>query len=208
MFFGMATPTEAAGIGAAGALVAAAIHRRLSFTMLKESLFRTGRITGMLIWIAFTALAYSAIFNFLGGGKLLHQLISSMQLGPWGVLIVFQLIILILGCFIDDIALLFLLMPIYIPIIIEQGFDPVWFGTLYVINAQMAFLTPPFGYNLFYMRAVTTELFNKGDITERITMGDIYRSIIPFVALQMTGLVLCMVFPQIALWLPNKLFGS
>jgi len=208
MFAGIATPTEAAGIGAAGALVVAAVHRRMSFAVLKETMFRTGRVVGMVMWVAFAAIAYSAIFDFLGGGKLIQQLIASMQLSPWGVLIIFQLTFFILGFFLDDIAILFLVMPIYIPIIAELGFDPVWFGVLYVINAQMAFLTPPFGYNLFYMKAVSTELFNSGDIAERITMGEIYRSIVPFVALQMTGLILCMIFPQIVLWLPNRLYGS
>ena len=139
---------------------------------------------------------------------MIEALLEGLALGPWGILVLIQLGFFLLGCFLDDTAILFICMPIYIPIVVHQGFDPVWFGVLYVINMQMAYLTPPFGYNLFYMKGIVAELFNTGTISKEISMGDIYRSIIPFIALQALGLVLVMIFPQIALWLPTKLLGG
>jgi len=204
---GICSPTEASAIGAAGAILVAAIHRRLSLANFSEAIFRTGRLMGMIIWVAFGALVYSAIFDYLGGTELIENLFASLSLGPMGILIIIQLSFFLLGMFLDDTAILFVCMPIYIPIIAHVGFDPVWFGVLYVINMQMAYLTPPFGYNLFYMKGIATDLFSSGEIPSEITLGDIYRSVIPFVIIQAVGLALVVLFPQLALWLPNKIFG-
>ena len=116
----------------------------------------------------------------------------------WLILIAIQVVYLILGCLLDPIGIIMITTPVFLPIILELGFDPVWFGVLFVVNMEVGFLTPPFGVNLFYMKAI---------VPKDITMGDIYRSIIPFVILQLIGLVICMVFPQIILWLPNTIFG-
>ena len=208
MFTGMASPTEASAVGVAGALILAAVHRRMSFTMLKEAMFRSTRIMGMVMWVALSAIVFSAAFDYFGGAKLIEKLFLSLQLGPWGILILIQLSFFVLGSFLEDTGILFITLPIYIPIVIAQGIDPIWFGTLFVMNMQMAYLTPPFGLNLFYMKGVVADLYNSGDIRKLISMAEIYRSIIPYVLLQAVGLALVMVFPQIALWLPNKLFGS
>lgn len=208
MAMGMTSPTEASAIGAFGAVITATFYRRLSFANFKDALFRTARIMGMVMWVALAAAVFSAGFNYMGGPGLVEEVFAGMQLGRWGILIIIQLSFFVLGTFMDDIAILFITLPIYVPIVIAQGFDPVWFGILYVMNMQMAYLTPPFGYNLFYMKGVVSELHNSGDIPQPISMADIYRSVIPFVVLQAVGLALVMVFPQIAMWLPNKLFGS
>lgn len=205
---GICSPTEASAIGAAGALVVAAVHRRLSVANFKDALYRTARMMGMIVWVAYAAIVYSTVFDYFGGTELIAGIFTTMQLGPWGVLIIIQLSFFLLGMFLDDTAILFVCMPIYIPLVAQMGFDPVWFGVLYVINMQMAYITPPFGYNLFYMKGIAADLFSSGDISKEISLGDIYRSIIPFVALQAIGLAVVMIFPQVALWLPNKLFGS
>ncbi len=205
---GICSPTEAAAIGAIGALVCAAVRRRLSFTVVKDALYRTFRVNGMVVWVALASISFSTVFDYFGATKLIETLLGSLALGPWGILILIQLSFFLLGCFLDDTAILFICMPIYIPIIVHQGFDPIWFGVLYVINMQMAYLTPPFGYNLFYMKGIVADLFSTRTISKEISMGDIYRSIIPFIALQALGLALVMIFPQIALWLPSKLFGG
>jgi TRAP-type mannitol/chloroaromatic compound transport system permease large subunit len=123
-----------------------------------------------------------------------------MGLSPWGVLILMQLSYFLLGCILDDTAIIFICIPLYVPIAVSLGFDPIWFGILFVVNLQMAFLTPPVGYNLFYMKGVVPL------VAPEITTTDIYRSAWPFVLLQGTGLVLVMLFPQLALWLPSLLF--
>ena len=199
IFAGIATPTEAASVGALGSLICAAVYRRLNWTVLKEASFRTARLTGMVMWIAVGALTFGAVYQGLGATELVKEILAGLPLGPWGILIIMQLSFFILGAFLDDWAILFICIPIYLPIVLSLGFDPVWFGVLFIINMQMAYLTPPFGYNLFYM---------KGVVPPGISMGDIYRSVIPFVILQGTGLAIVMIFPQIVLWLPNLLFGG
>ena len=198
IFAGVATPTEAASIGAVGSVICAAVYRRLNWTLLKEAAFQTGKLTAMVMWIAAGALTFGVVYTGLGASELIKGILAGLPLGPFGILILMQLSFFILGAFLDDWAILFICIPIYLPVIISLGFDRVWFGILFIINMQMAYLTPPFGYNLFYMKGVAP----KG-----ITIGDIYRSIIPFVLLQALGLALIMVFPQIVLWFPSLIFG-
>ena len=131
--------------------------------------------------------------------ELSNQIIEALPVGRWVILIGIQFTFLILGCFLDSAGIIMICTPVYIPIIKGLGFDPIWFGILFVVNMEMAFLTPPFGYNLFYMKGVAP----KG-----VTIGDIYRAVVPFVLLQATGLILVMIFPQLALWLPNKMFTN
>jgi TRAP-type mannitol/chloroaromatic compound transport system permease large subunit len=152
-----------------------------------------------MMWIFMAALTFGQIYNALGAREIVETTMTALPIGRWGVMIMIQLSFFILGMFLDDTAILFITMPIYIPIIIELGFDPVWFGVLYLVNMQMAYLTPPFGYCLFLM---------KGVCPPDIGMGDIYRSVIPFVAIQGLGLAIIMIFPQIALWLPHLIFGG
>ena len=196
IYLGIATPTEAASVGVLGVIISAAVYRRLNWPMLKAAGFDSLRLTVMIMWISFGAYCYSAIYTALGATVVVEQVLSMMPGGSWGVLVGMQLSFFVLGCMLDPIGIIMITAPIYLPLVVSLGFDPVWFGILYVMNMEMGFLTPPFGFNLFYMKAV---------VPPSITMGDIYRSVIPFVGLQMLGLILVMVFPQIALVLPSTM---
>jgi len=199
IFSGLATPVEASAVGALGSIIAVAVKRRLNWEIIKESLTTTLRLTVIICWIFMAALTFGKVYGALGAKELIETITTGLPIGPWGVLIIIQLTFFVLGFFLDDTAILFVTMPIYIPIIKALGFDPIWFGVLYLVNMQMAYLTPPFGYCLFLM---------KGVCPPDISMGDIYRSVIPFVIIQGVGLVTIMVFPQIVLWLPHLLFGK
>jgi len=196
IYTGAATPTEAASIGALGAFVCAVIHRRFTGQMVFKAIHGTLKLTGMIMWILAAAACFNALYIGLGGQRLIIEIISGLGVNPWVILIGMQLSLFFFGMIMDDYAIVMLCGPIFTPIIITLGFDPHWFGILFVLNMQMAYLTPPFGYNLFLM---------KGIVPKGITMGDIYRSIIPFVTIQALGLVLVMIFPQLALWLPGTM---
>jgi len=208
IIFGITSPTEASAAGAAGALICAAIHRRLNWRIFHEAVIRTARITGIIMWVVIGALAFSTVYDGLGAAKMVEAFIGGLPLGPYGILILMQLSFFVLGTMLDDTAILFITLPVYVPLIRFLGFDPVWFGILYIINMQMAFLTPPFGYTLFYMLGIVKDLYRTGTISEEITIGDVYRSVWPFVALQGLGLIIVIWVPVIAMWLPNLIFGK
>ncbi len=191
------TPVEASAIGAMASLVAVFIKRRLKWQVINEALMTTLKLTSMTMWIFMSALTFGRLYNLLGAKTIVEAVVLNLPLEPIGILLLMQLSFFIMGTCLDDTAILFITMPIYIPIIQELGFDPVWFGVLYLVNMQMAYLTPPFGYCLFLMKSVAPP---------DITMGDIYRSIIPFLIIQGIGLLLIMLYPQIVLWLHNLLF--
>lgn len=196
IYAGIATPTEAAGVGAVGAVLSAAIYRRLTWENLRESVYYTARITAMILWITIGARCFISVFSAVGGDELVREFITGMGINRWLILILIQLMLVFLGLFLDEIGIILLCVPIFQPIIEALHFNPLWFGLLFLVNAQMDYITPPFGYTLFYL---------KGVAPEGITMGDIYRSIIPFVLLQAFGLALCMAFPEIVLWLPAQM---
>ena len=198
IFLGLAAPTEAAGVGAFGAMMVAALHRKLSWQNLRLALEQTAKATAMVLWIIFGANAFVAFYVAQGGDRYISELLLGTGLSPWGVLILMQLILIILGMFLDWVGILLLAVPVFVPIIRDLGFDPLWFGVLYLINMQMSFLSPPFGYALFYVRGVAPQ----------IPMGTIYRAAIPFLLLQLTGLVILMLFPGLATWLPSLVFGK
>lgn len=208
IIFGITSPTEASAAGAAGALICAAIHRRLNWAVFNEAVFRTARISAIILWVVVGALAFSTVYDGLGAAQLVEAFIGGLPLGPYGILILMQLSFFVLGTMLDDTAILFITLPVYVPLITFLGFDPVWFGILYIVNMQMAFLTPPFGYTLFYMLGIVKDLYRTGTISEEITIGDVYRSVWPFVALQGLGLAMIIIFPQIAMWLPELVFGK
>jgi len=193
---GAATPTEAAGVGALGAFICAAIYRRVNWQMLNDSIRTTLRITCMVMWIVAAATAFNSLYVAVGARELVTELILGLEVNRWFILVGMQLTLFFLGCIMDDYAIVMLAAPIYVPIIKILGFDPLWFGILFILNMQMAYLTPPYGFNLFYLRGI---------VPKGITMGDIYRSIVPFVAMQGIGLILVMIFPQLALFLPNRM---
>ena len=191
---GVATPSEAAAFGATGAFLINLVYGRLSWPVLRDSLATTLRLTGMGLWILIGANIYLNIFNTLGSQDLLTELVLSMPGGTYGILFMMMLIILLLGMFMDDWAIIMLCTPLFIPIIDELGVDKLWFGALFIVNIQIAYLTPPFGFVLFWL---------KGVLPKDVSMGDIYGSVGPFVLLQLLGLALIFLFPGIAVWLPN-----
>ena len=197
IFAGIASPTEAAAVGAFGAIICAAIHRRLNWQVLREAAMRTATINGMIMWILFGAFIFAASFIQTGGPTVVKDFILGLEVAPIIIVLVMQVTYMILGCLVDEITILFITIPIYMPILVGLGYDPVWFGVLFIVNMQMAYLTPPFGYTLFYMRGIAPP---------GVTLMDIYRSIIPFIGLQFIGLMLVLFFPQLALWLPNVVF--
>lgn len=198
IFVGAASPTESAAVGAAGAIICAAINRKFSWKMLKEGAWRTFAVNGMIMWILFGAVVYSNVFIATGGPDLIKNTMMGLNVAPIVIIFIMQISYFILGCFIDEITILMLTLPIYMPIVTALGFDPVWFGVLFMVNMQMAYLTPPFGFTLFYM---------KGVAPPQVSLIDIYKAVIPFVAMQWVGVLLLMFLPQLALWLPNAVFG-
>lgn len=193
---GVATPSEAAAFGATGAFFINIIYRKLTWKVLRDSLETTVKLTGMGLWILIGASVYLNIFNSLGCQELVTSMVLGMPGGENGILLMMMFIILLLGMVMDDWAIIMLCTPLYIPIINELGIDKLWFGVLFIVNIQIAYLTPPFGFVLFWLKSV---------LPQDVTMGDVYKSVGPFILLQLLGLTLIFIFPQIALWLPNLL---
>lgn len=197
ILFGIATPTEAASIGILGSLIVAGINRRLSWSVVKEATYRTARIMGMISVVVGGSAVFVGSFMGLGGGVVISDLMLGLGLGPWGLLGVMMLVIFVLGMFMDWVAIIMLIIPIFSPLLAPLGFDPLWFGILVCVNLQMAKLTPPFGYAIFYAKGVGIP---------GVTMGHLFRAVVPFILLQIIGLALVVIFPQLALWLPVKMF--
>ncbi|MFC7703548.1 TRAP transporter large permease subunit [Plastorhodobacter daqingensis] len=192
---GYTSLVESSAVGATSATLAAAWKRRLTFRVLHETAKKTLMISCMFLWIILAALAFGAVFDGIGAVRAIEGLfITRWELSPWEVLIMMQLSYLLMGMFLDDTAMLVIVAPLYVPLVRMLGFDPIWYGVLYTMTCQIAYMTPPFGYNLFLMRAMAPP---------GISLVDIYRSIIPFVAIMVAAVVLLMIFPQIALWLPQ-----
>lgn len=195
---GITSLVESSAVGATTATLAALAKGRLTKEVMEATLRKTLGISCMFLWIILAALAFGAVFDGIGAVKAVEAVfITNWDLTPWEVLIMMQLSYIVMGMFLDDTAMLVIVAPLYVPLIISLGFDPIWYGILYTITCQIAYMTPPFGYNLFLMRAMAPK---------EITIIDIYRSIIPFVLVMTFGLMLVIVFPQIALWLPNYVY--
>ncbi|MDJ0896866.1 MAG: TRAP transporter large permease subunit [Alphaproteobacteria bacterium] len=190
---------ESSAVGALAATLAALIKGRLTAQVLEDTLRKTLGVTCMFMWIILAALCFGAVFDGLGAVKAIEGFfVGQLGLGPWEILIMMQLSYLLMGTFLDDTAMLVIVAPLYVPLVRMLGFDLVWYGVLYTITCQIAYMTPPFGYNLFLMRAMAPP---------EIGLGDIYRSIIPFVGVMIFGLALVTIFPQIALWLPQYVYA-
>ncbi len=189
--------TESSAVGALAATLAAIFKRRLTMKVLEETLRKTMGITCMFMWIILAALCFGAVFDGLGAVKAIEGFfVDRLGLTPWEILILMQLSYLLMGTFLDDTAMLVIVAPLYVPLVGSLGFDLIWYGVLYTITCQIAYMTPPFGYNLFLMRAMAPK---------EVTLIDIYRSIIPFVIVMIFGLGIVMAFPEIALWLPHAI---
>jgi tripartite ATP-independent transporter DctM subunit len=197
IFAGLATPTEAAAIGVFGALVAAAVHRRLTWTLLRESSIRTFALTGMVMWILFAAHAFSTAYNAMGAQSFIEGLMQYVPGGQWGALAMILLVLFLLGMVLDPVGIMLITLPVFLPIVTSYDFDPVWFGVIFIVCMEIGYMTPPFGFNLFYL---------KGVAPPGVTMADIYQSVWPYVGVIVIGLILLIVFPDIVLYLPDRLF--
>ncbi|MDY6960336.1 TRAP transporter large permease [Pseudorhizobium marinum] len=194
IFFGVATPTEAAAVGVLGAAIAALLRGNLNRGMLYECAVGTLKTTGMILWITLGAKAYVAIFTGLGGADTLFQLLEGLDANPYVVLALMMLILIFLGTVLDEIGIILLTVPVFLPVVQFYGFDQIWFGVLFALTIQMGYISPPFGYTLFYI---------KGTLPKDISMGTVYRGILPFFLLQIVGLLVCVALPDLITWLPE-----
>ena len=220
IFTGIATPVEAAGLGTFGAFFVSAMHRRLSWVAVQEATITTLKSSAMVLWIIFGASIFVGFYVLQGGQQFVSDLLISTGFGPYGILLIMMIILVILGMFLDWVGILLLAVPIFMPILLGLEFnglfgfdgptagitDPdkkketlqLWFGVVYMVNMQMSFLSPPFGYALFYLKSVAPP---------EIGMATIFRAALPFLFLQAVGLSLCIIFPQLILWLPRLVYG-
>lgn len=212
IFLGVATPVEAAGIGTFGALAVCALHGRLNWVNVQDAGISTLKATAMVMWIFFGATMFVGFFIIKGGQNFVAESIIGTGLGPYGILLLMMVVLFVLGMFLDWVGILLLTVPIFVPILESlnfggllgmQGLGPkdvsLWYGVIFMVNMQMAFLSPPFGYSLFYLKSVAPP---------QISMGTIFKAAIPFICLQAIGVALCIVFPQIVLWLPSKFYSG
>ncbi len=197
IFTGIASPTEAAGVGAFGAMVLTGLQRQLSWKGIVDASEKTLKSSAMVLWTMFGANIFVALYVMSGGGEFVSNILLGSGFGKWTIIIIMQFILIFLGAFIDWTGILMLCIPIFGPIIRNLGFDPIWFGVLFATNLQISFLSPPFGYALFYL---------KGVAPPEIKTTDIWRGAAPFIGLQVVGVILVMMFPQITLFLPNLFF--
>ncbi|MDR1578913.1 MAG: TRAP transporter large permease subunit [Synergistaceae bacterium] len=195
---GLATPTEAAAYGAAGALVIGLIKRKLTWEIIYSSCYETLSVTSMVGWTMIGAGGFTAVFSALGGNNLVANIAMNMPGGPNAVFVISAVFIFFLGMFLEPGAIIFLAVPILAPILSRLGFDPLWVGLVFNVLLQCGYLSPPFGFSLFYL---------KGCAPSDITIADIYRSGIPFLTLQVVGVVVIFLFPKIVLWLPGYILG-
>ena len=197
---GWTSLVESSALGAVSAFVVACLRGRMTREVFENSMRKTLGISCMFMWIILAALAFGAVFDGLGAGRALENLfVGQLGLNPWVIIILMQLSFILMGTFLDDTAMLVIVAPLYVPIVKALGFDLVWYGVLYTITCQIAYMTPPFGYNLFLMKAMAPP---------NISIIDIYRSVIPFVFVMVFALVIVMLFPEIALWLPDYVYNK
>lgn len=194
IYAGIATVTESAAIGAVGSLLVAAARRELTIRSIREALWATTMTTGAILWLIVGAVSLVGIYNILGGTRFLGGLLTALDVAPIVVIIIMMLIIFVLGTFMEWIAIVFITVPVFAPVVVQLGYDPVWFGILFAMNIQIYMLSPPFGPACFYLKSVAPK---------DVTLQEIFAAVLPFIGLQIIGLALVMAFPQIALWLPS-----
>jgi tripartite ATP-independent transporter DctM subunit len=196
ILFGFASPTEAAAIGVGASIIAA--YKHLTWPRLMEATGKACRISAMIMWIIFGAYCLSTSFQGMGVIRVVQNLMLHVPAGRWGVFAFFMIILFILGMVMSSSGIMLITVPIMLPVIKASGFDTLWFGVVFIVMMELGYMTPPFGYNLFYIRAVTDP--------KEISMTDIYTSVIWFVCVEFVALVILCLYPEIILWLPNKLF--
>ena len=194
IYGGIATVTESAAIGAVGSLIVAAARRELTVQGIREALWATTLTTGALLWLIIGAVSLVGIYNILGGTRFLGGILTGLDLAPIWIIIIMMGIIFFLGTFLEWIAIVFITVPVFAPVVVQLGYDPVWFGILFAMNIQVYMLSPPFGPACFYLKSVAPK---------DVSLQEIFLAVLPFICLQIIGLALVMAFPQIALWLPG-----
>lgn len=199
IFGGVATPTEAAALGALGSIVCAAITKSLTWKVISGSCYGTMKLGTMVVWIIIGGTTFTSLYTAIGAIDFIKGVVSALPVGPYVILLGMQMVLFVLGMLLDPGGIIMICTPVFVPVIKALGFDPIWFGLLFILNMEMAYLTPPFGFNLFYMKAI---------VPKDISMGDIIHSIVPFVGIQGFCVVICILFPDLALWLPRKLIGG
>jgi tripartite ATP-independent transporter DctM subunit len=197
IFFGIASPTESAGMGAIGAIILTFAKRRMSLDILKQVMVSTTRLCSMAFMILLGAAAFGLVFRGLGGDSAVKSFLLGTISGRWGVLAVVMFVLFFLGCFLDFIEITFIVIPLLAPIMKELNFDLLWFSILVGVNFQTSFLTPPFGFALFFLRGVAPP---------EVTTAQIYRGVLPFILIQLVGVLSVIIFPQLATWLPGVIF--
>ncbi len=198
IYTGFATPSEAAGVGVLAAVASAAVNRKLSWKLLKESSYETLKISCMLSWLFFGAQTIIGIYTLAGGATFVQHAITGLQLGPWGTVVFMQLILIFLGMFLDWIGILLLTMPLFVPIVLDMGFSNIWFGVVFCMNMHVSYLSPPFGPSIFYLKSVAPEEY---------TISRIYAANMPYLYLTLLALSFTVAFPQLSLWLPGMMGG-
>ncbi|MDN3722539.1 TRAP transporter large permease subunit [Roseibium salinum] len=196
IYSGVATVTEAAALGAVGAIVVAGMRKELTWTMARDAMRQTVLTVGSIIWLVLGAVSLIGIYNRIGGGEFLRGLLTALDIAPIWVIVVMMLIVMVLGTFLEWIAIIFITVPIFAPVVVDLGFDPIWFGVLFAMNIQIYYLSPPFGPACFFLKSVAP----KG-----VELQEIFRAVLPFIGLQAIGLFLVLFFPELALWLPSML---
>jgi len=196
---GMATPTEAAAVGAVGATLLAAVHRELTLKTLREVVYRTGLVTAMVFMILIGASLFSLVFRGFGGDELITEFLQNLPGGAVAAMLVVMLVMFLLGFVLDFIEITFIVVPIVAPVLLAMGFDPVWLGVMMALNLQTSFLTPPFGFSLFYLRGVCPD---------SVSTATIYRGVAPFIAIQVVVLAVLALWPGLVGWLPDLIFGD
>lgn len=194
IYMGIATPTEAAAVGVLGALLSSAVLGRLTFGDVSDAGNDTLKVTAMILWITIGAKTFVSVFNATGGADSVIQFVQGLEMSRYAVLGILLLVLIFLGLFLDEIGIILLCVPVFLPIVVALDFDPLWFGVLFMITAQMAYITPPFGYTLFYLKSV---------LPDHISIAQVYRGVIPFFLLQVFALLLFILFPDVVTWLPE-----
>jgi tripartite ATP-independent transporter DctM subunit len=198
IYLGIAPATEAAGIGAFVATLLAIFYRRLNWNTLKESALDTVKVSSMIFLVASMAFMFTGVFIGAGCGNVVKDIVLAAPGGTWGIFGIIMLIVFILGFFLDWIGIVLILVPIVTPIVVSLKFDPVWFAMMFCVNLQSALMTPPFAPAIFFLRGVAPPELN-------LSMAEIISGVMPFVVLVLVGLLLCVAFPEIILWLPNRM---
>jgi tripartite ATP-independent transporter DctM subunit len=198
IFGGFATPTEAAAIGVFGAMVATGINRQLNWAVIHDASIATLKLTALVMWILFAAHAFSTAYTALGAQSLIQNIMSMIPGGRWGALFFMLVVLFFFGMVLDPVGIMLITLPVFLPVVRDAGFDPIWFGILFIIMMEVGYMTPPFGFNLFYL---------KGVAPPDVTMGDIYASVTPYVIVTLIGVLLIILIPEIATYLPKYFYG-